>query len=68
MIMIGVSKEFCIEFNRYKEDKKANAITCKILDSSKKFVEKRFDEVKVGDLILLTDEKELPADCVVLKT
>jgi P-type E1-E2 ATPase len=66
IFIIGISKEGITDYIRYKSDKKINAIECiKIENGDQKHVVK-LQDVKVGDVLFLSDKQIVPADCDIL--
>jgi magnesium-transporting ATPase (P-type) len=62
-------KEAIADYKRYKQDKKANAMTVrKVTGLEQEHVTIRSDEVKVGDVIEMHDGDTIPADCLLLTT
>ena len=79
-MLLGVTKEFVGELKRYKEDKIVNATPVKrmALPGSDTYAQKGTDsgilyedtclaELKVGDVIMVEDGEQVPADCVLLQ-
>lgn len=75
IMLIGVIKEFVSELKRWKEDKMVNATPVKRMAgpgsaaSSKDKIcweDTTLAEIKVGDIIRIDDEEQVPADCVLL--
>ena len=75
IMLIGVTKEFIGELKRYKDDKVVNATPVKRLitpSSPNKSAELGTEktvlaDVKVGDIIKIDDNEQVPADCILLK-
>lgn len=78
IMLLGVVKELIGELTRYSADKKVNAtpVTRLALPGSKLYAEGGRDlkyertclaNVKVGDIIKIDDETQVPADCILLK-
>ena len=62
-------KEIVEDFKRYKADQKINNHIAKVWDQSKKqFIEKRWTEVTVGDIVKVENEEYFPADLVILSS
>jgi phospholipid-translocating ATPase len=69
VILLGVIKEAIVEAKRWQEDRafnstKAQQITIK--DNQICRLVKRLDEIHVGDILEISDDEQLPADCVLL--
>jgi magnesium-transporting ATPase (P-type) len=69
VILLGVIKEAIVEAKRWQEDRafnstKAQQITIK--DNQICRSVKRLDEIHVGDILEISDDEQLPADCVLL--
>lgn len=78
IMLLGVVKEFISELKRYKEDKRVNATPVKrlALPGNKAYADGKKDlvwetsclaNIKVGDIIRIDDQEQVPADCVLLK-
>ena len=78
IMLIGVAKEFVSEFKRYKEDKIVNATPVKRLalpgsanfnanSGELAFEDATLAEIKCGDVLMIEDGKQVPADCVLLR-
>ena len=67
IVIIGISKEGITDYIRYKSDKKINAVECiKIENGDQKHVPVKLQDVKVGDVLFLSDKQIVPADFVIL--
>ena len=68
---MGMIKELYLEYKRWKEDNKINKTPCTILmsvsETSLVFEDTQVQFLKVGDVLKLTDNDYVPADCVILK-
>ena len=79
IMLLGVVKEFVGELKRWKDDKKVNAtpVTKMALPGSSlysgnhngeiRWEKVTLEEVTVGDIIMIEDLEQVPADCVLLK-
>jgi phospholipid-transporting ATPase len=64
-----MSKDAYADYNRHKWDKEINNKTCKIWnESSNEFIECEWKDIEVGNILMLTNEDEVPADCVLIKS
>jgi len=79
IMLLGVVKEFIGELKRYKEDKVVNATPVlrmalpghQLYQSSSEgkiqWEQTCLAEVKVGDIIKIKDQEQVPADCILLQ-
>ena len=72
IIFLGIMKELYYEYKRYKEDNLINSQQCEVLedigDGGKLvFKPQEIQKVRVGDILRLTDDTFVPADCVLLQ-
>jgi phospholipid-transporting ATPase len=68
IIALGVAKEMVGECKRYKNDKKVNATPVTVLKpKTKEFEQLTLADLRVGDIVKIQDEEEIPADCVLLQ-
>ena len=78
IMMIGVTKEFVSELQRWRDDKKINATEVKRLvmpgslnfkptHDGLNFEKVTLADVKGGDIIRVDDMEQVPADCILLR-
>ncbi len=75
IMLLGVVKEFVSELKRSQEDKIVNATPVSRLDTSEgaskdgkmAWEQTSLAELKVGDIIQISDLEQVPADCVLLQ-
>jgi magnesium-transporting ATPase (P-type) len=71
IIFIGVLKEGLSDLSRHKSDKKTNETPVRKIGTleagDKHKVNICLRDVKVGDILVLKDKEQIPADCVVLQ-
>ena len=63
-------REGLADLKRYRQDKRTNAIPChKVKDKNTRETTKvKSQDLKVGDVIELHDDDNIPADCIPLWT
>lgn len=69
VVILGVIKELIAEIKRWQEDREFNGTVTKqvIFEGGKiALVEKRLDQVHVGDILEIVDDEIIPADCIIL--
>lgn len=70
IVGIGVIKEGVTDYSRHQSDKKMNATPVKKIGSLEKgpndTVNIELKDVRVGDIVVLGNKDQIPADCVVL--
>jgi phospholipid-transporting ATPase len=69
IIVLGVAmvKEAIEDYKRYKADKEINNRVVKVLDpGSKQFVDKKWQDVRVGDITITQENHEFAADILFL--
>lgn len=71
IIFIGVLKEGLSDWSRHKSDKRTNETPVRKIGTLEKgpnhHVNICLRDVKVGDILVLKDKEQIPADCVVLQ-
>lgn len=71
IIFIGVLKEGITDYSRHQSDKKVNSTPVNkigtLAKGSNHNVKTCLRDVKVGDILVLEDKQQIPADCVVLQ-
>lgn len=75
IMLLGVVKELISEVKRWKEDKQVNNSTVVRMvyphDGDKKqeisWKNTTFADIKVGDILKISDGEQIPADCVLLQ-
>lgn len=71
IVVIGIFKEGITDYQRHQSDKKTNATTVNKIgtfeDGPNRIVKTELQNIKVGDIIVLWDKQQVPADCIVLK-
>jgi phospholipid-translocating ATPase len=71
VVLIGLLKELLADLKRWHYDRRTNKTTFKRLSKKKtldSFINVRSDELKVGDIISISDNDIVPADCLLLHT
>jgi phospholipid-transporting ATPase len=64
---VAMVKEAIEDYKRYKADKEINNRTVKVLDpGTKQFVDKKWQDVRVGDVIITQENHEFAADILFL--
>ena len=67
VVFVSMVKDAVEDYQRHVRDKKENDSLVDVFDrSSRKFVQKKWQEVKVGDLIHLKMNDSVPADILAL--
>ena len=62
-------KDLFEDRQRYLSDKKINSLLCQIYDSGQaKFVTRTWEKLRVGDIVEVSNNEQVPADIVILKT
>eukprot|EP01132_Coremiostelium_polycephalum_P001453 gene1453-1831_t len=67
VLFINAVKEAYEDFHRYKSDKKINHQISQVLEGGV-LVNKYWKDLKVGDIVLIKNEEQFPADLVMLST
>ncbi|KAI8376471.1 uncharacterized protein BYT42DRAFT_498686 [Radiomyces spectabilis] len=67
VLLITAVKEIVEDFGVHRSDRELNARLCKIFDGSQ-FVEKRWRDVKVGDICRIESSEFFPADLILLSS
>ena len=74
IILLGMGKELYLEFRRWRDDKRVNVRSCRILKNlgRNKINRQQFSVcqeqgLRVGDIVRLRDDDYVPADCIILK-
>ncbi|KAI9485043.1 hypothetical protein BDB00DRAFT_773719 [Zychaea mexicana] len=67
VLLITAVKEIIEDYGVHKSDRELNARKCKILEGSQ-FVDKRWRDVKVGDICRIESSEFFPADLVILSS
>ena len=71
IVLIGIFKEGITDYQRHQSDKKTNSMTVNkvgtLEDGPNRIVKTQLSNIKVGDIIVLGDKQQIPADCIVLK-
>lgn len=70
IFVIGVSvlREGIEDIGRHKEDKKANSICVNCIDEKGEIVQKKSEDIVVGEAVILHDDEMIPADIILLGT
>ncbi len=69
VIVISIIREAVEDLPRQKSDKKVNSSWTLALDEEgTQFEDATWGDLRVGDIVLIKDEEEIPADIVLLKT
>jgi P-type E1-E2 ATPase len=93
MMLVGMCKEFAVEYKRFKDDSRVNAMQTSRMDPIAQIVKQNtkssaltattpatkaiakgvssfqqvpVSDIKVGDIVELKDDEQIPADCVIL--
>jgi phospholipid-translocating ATPase len=66
VVLISVIKDGVEDIKRHRADHAINTRTTQRMDTYGKIEEIEWRDIKVGDVLLITTDEELPADCVVL--
>jgi magnesium-transporting ATPase (P-type) len=70
-VMLGIFNEGISDYSRHLSDKKINTTTVNkvgtLENGPNRIVKTELQNIKVGDIIVLGDKQQIPADCVVLK-
>lgn len=71
IIFIGVLKEGITDYSRHQSDNKVNRTEVQkigtLAKGSQHIVKTCLKDVNVGDILVLEDKQQIPADCVVLQ-
>lgn len=68
VILLGILKELIAELKRNSEDKQVNAVRVNRLNAKGEVEHATLATVAVGDLIVIKDGEQVPADCVLIKS
>jgi len=68
VITLSVIRELIEDLPKQKSDQKINSSKALIHDEDGKFCETNWEDVRVGDLLLVKDQQEFPADLLLLKS
>ena len=69
VVCLNGAKDLYEDFKRKESDNKENNSKCYIFDSIlKKFVEKKWHEIKHGDIVKILKDEQIPADLLLLTT
>ncbi|KZS88835.1 calcium transporting ATPase [Sistotremastrum niveocremeum HHB9708] len=66
VLLASAFKEFQEDLKRHQSDAELNARHAKVLDSGGRFVQKRWKDIRVGDLIRVESDEFIPADLVLV--
>ena len=57
------------DWGRHRADKKENGATTEVYDhSTRKFIEIKWKDISVGDILRVKDQKPFPADLILLSS
>ena len=69
VVCLNGAKDLYEDFKRKESDNKENNSKCYIFDSVlKKFIEKKWHEIKHGDIVKILKDEQIPADLLLLTT
>ena len=69
VVMVSMIKDAFEDYKRHRSDSKENQqLTIKYTKSSKDFWQCPWDQVKVGDIVKVEQDKYIPADMVILQS
>lgn len=69
VVFTGMIKEAIIDYKRYRSDKETNNKACLVWDNQQQgFESRKWEELKVGDIVKLLDKQSVPADLIVMAT
>eukprot|EP01103_Thecamoeba_quadrilineata_P012000 TRINITY_DN2992_c0_g1_i2.p1 TRINITY_DN2992_c0_g1~~TRINITY_DN2992_c0_g1_i2.p1 ORF type:complete len:946 (+),score=205.61 TRINITY_DN2992_c0_g1_i2:67-2904(+) len=65
--LVAAAREIYDDFKRYKADRKSNRMKYEVVEvTSGELKEVRCSKIRVGDLVYVTQDKQIPADMVLL--
>lgn len=68
VLSVSMIREAIEDYRRYKADKKTNMMKFLKLESKGKLTTVQSKDIRVGDIILITEDSTFPADLVLLKS
>jgi len=66
--MLGILKELIAELKRNSEDKQVNGVRVHRMNANGEVENATLATVAVGDFIVIKDNEQVPADCILIKS